>query len=178
MAKIRQKFVPSPETARGAKNKSEPMDPQEGMAKFAESSQRDEDALIVDPKMIHPDFEIIKSLDAEKKAKIDALAFMNEMVTVDILESQKEEDDEMFIIEVNERKAVFRRGERTTVPRWAVEGLARAKPIGFTSQEYYKADGTRDIRWPSRRGERYPFAVFHDPNPDGQRWLQQVRAQP
>lgn len=171
-----RKFIPSPETARGAKNQSEPMDPQDGMAKFAE--QRDEHIGQVHPKMIHPEFEVCPSLDAEKKAKLDALTFMAEMVTVDILSSHDENEDEAFIIEVNENKVVFRRGERKTVPRWAVEGLARAKPIGYSNQEYYKADGTRDIRWPSRRGERYPFAVFHDPNPDGPRWLQQVRAQP
>lgn len=171
-----RKFIPSPETARGAKNKSEPMDIEEGVAKFAE--QRDEHVSHVDPKMIHPEFQVCASLDAENTAKLEALRFMQEMVTVDILESSNEGDDESFIIEVNEKKVVFRRGERKTVPRWAVEGLARAKPIGYSNQEYYKPDGTRDIRWPSRRGERYPFAVFHDPNPDGPRWLQQVRAQP
>lgn len=178
MPRIKQPFVPSPETARGAKNRSEPMDPQDGMSRFAESSQRDEDVLEVDPKLIHPEFEVVPSLDAEKKAKLDALAFMNEMVTVDILSTDREEDDQIFIIEVNEQKVAFARGERKTVPRWAVEGLARSKPIGYSNQEYYKPDGTRDIRWPSRRGEKYPFAIFHDPNPDGPRWLQQVRAQP
>lgn len=170
-----RKYARSAETDRGPKNQSDAVDPETGVAHFADQKLGNAQD---NPKLIHPEFEVSPSLDAEKKAKLDKLKFMNEMVTVDILAAGRDEDDEVFVIEVNENKCVFRRNERKTVPRYIVEGLARAKPIGYSNEEYYKPDGTRDIRWPTRRGERYPFAVFHDPNPDGARWLQQVRAQP
>ena len=166
----------------GPKNRSEPVDDRSaGDARFADNPLDGMDGMTAEQigqKLINPEFETFPALDAEAMAKARALAFMNEMITVDILPSHSENDDEYFVVEVNERKVVFHRGDRQTVPRWAIEGLARAKPAGYGNVEYYKPDGTRDIKWPKRVGERYPFAVFHDPNPDGPRWLQQVRAQP
>lgn len=113
------------------------------------------------------------------KQKLEMLAFMREPVTVHIHESSDQQADPHFMIAVNGRKQIFSRGREYTVPRYIVEGLARAKPVGFRNEEYFKPDGERSVRWPSTRGLRYPFSAVKDPSGDkGAAWLKIVLKQP
>ncbi len=112
------------------------------------------------------------------KEKLDYERFMAEKVRVQILESGQDNTDKVFEIAVNGQSCIFREGEQKEVPRYFVEGLARAKPATYRNEEYVDRDGVRKVRWPMSRGTRYPFAVVHDPNPRGGEWLASVLAQP
>lgn len=122
-------------------------------------------------------FETVPAING-KKAKLDALAFYNEPVTVHIADAYDENADSNFAVWVNGIPEVFWRGQEKTVKRMYVEGLARAKPVGFTSQEYMMDNGAKAYRYPSRTGMRYPFSVVEDKNPIGREWLRGVQAQP
>ena len=111
---------------------------------------------------------------AEKMAN---LQFNEEKLTVDIHTTTDKDADKIFEIAVNGRPFVFQRGKQYTVPRYVVEGLARAKPVGYRSEEYLDAQGLRQMRYPTERGVRYPFSIVNATARDNA-WLQHVLAQP
>ena len=76
--------------------------------------------------------------------------FMNEEVEIYIHPSSERFADPRFDISVNGRSKVFERGQSYTVPRYFVEGLARAKPTHYDNQEFVNEDGIKMVRWPSR----------------------------
>jgi hypothetical protein len=138
---------------------------QDGTAKFqGETLVRPAQSTLDDPNMI---------------AKAEMLKFMEEPVTVEIAELSDENADMGFVIEVNGRKEVFRQGERKTVRRVFVEGLARAKKTGYRNQLVVdRSTGEQTYEYPAKTGLRYPFSVVHDPNPKGGAWLKAVLRQP
>lgn len=109
--------------------------------------------------------------------KLKDLAFYEEFLTVQIQEVSDKDADKVFEIEVNGEKEFFRRGEQKKVRRKFVEGLARAKPINYGSEEYLGNDGLKHVRYPSSKGLRYPFALVN-PRPIDTSWLQAILAQP
>ena len=109
----------------------------------------------------------------EFKQKADALAFMEELVTVYIAESEKEDAAPFFGISVNGESKVFFRDKTATVKRKFVEVLARARPMGFTSVEYTRNDGARAYKQASKRIVRYPFSTIGD-SARGNEWLKKV----
>jgi hypothetical protein len=111
----------------------------------------------------------------EFKQKADNLAFANEMIEIEIQEVSDRNADKVFEVAVNGRKMIFQRGYRYQVPRYIVEGLARARPVHFDNQEYVDGDGVRKVRNPSRRGLRYPFSVTQDSD-RGRAWLKNLLA--
>ena len=111
------------------------------------------------------------------KEKADKLAFFAEPVQIVIHETAEEQADPRFSVWVNGREWVFVRGVEYTVPRYVVEGLLRAKPVGYMNQEYVREDGTRSVRWPTKRGLRYGFSVLMD-SERGRAWEKQVRNEP
>lgn len=142
-------------------------------AQFTEAAGTGEN----DANLIIPHPEVMD--DGERlREKYANNAFMNEMVTVHIHDTAEKNADPSFSIAVNGVDEFFIRGQKKTVKRMFVEGLARAKPVSFKNEEYTRQDGVRDVRWPSNRGLRYSFAVVHDPNPRGASWLASVLAQP
>jgi hypothetical protein len=110
-------------------------------------------------------------------SKADMLQFMAETVRVRIDDVSDEQADPYFGVSVNGRTQIFHRGQEYNVPRFIIEGLARAKPTGYKNEEYVQADGVRAIRNPIKRGLRYPFSVVED-TPKGRDWLRQVLKQP
>ena len=113
----------------------------------------------------------------EFQSKMELEKFMKESVAVRIQESYNDENVSMFDISVNGRSAIFRYGETKIVPRYIVEGLARAKPIHYDNVNYRKADGSDSVRNNATRGLRYPFTVEQDLNPRGAQWLREILAQ-
>lgn len=109
--------------------------------------------------------------------KFRDMAFNNEYITVRIEMVSDEKAAPVFEIEVNGEKAFFRRGEVKKVKRMFVEGLARAKPINYGSQEYRGDDGLTHIRYPTTTGVRYPFQIVN-PTPLDEAWIQAILAQP
>jgi len=109
--------------------------------------------------------------------KVKDLAFNEEFLMVEIHETSDKDADKIFEIEVNGEKEFFRRGETKRVRRKFVEGLARAKPINYGSEEYLGTDGLKHVRYPSSKGLRYPFALVNA-KPIDTAWLQSILAQP
>ena len=109
--------------------------------------------------------------------KMKLLAFMEEPVEVYIQQTSDKDADMLFDIQVNGMAQIFHRDQTVVVKRYFVEGLARAKPVHYVNEPYAMANGDRGVRYPSRRGLRYPFTVMKDPNPQGQGWLKAVLAQ-
>ncbi len=120
----------------------------------------------------------VANLDSKvDQEKLRNIAFMEEMVMVDIHTSSNQFDDQVFEISVNGESVIFKRGERKAVPRKFVEGLARAKPIGYSSQEFRDEAGLTQIRYPTHIGVRYPFSLVNA-SPRDTAWLQHVLGQP
>ena len=125
-----------------------------------------------------PELEIeIQNADANDPAfqeKMAMLEFMSEPVTICLASPAEEQADPRCEVAVNGESAVFIRNEEIeyTVPRYIVEGLARAKPHTFGNEEYIDPkDGVMKVRHPVRMGVRYPFQVRRDDNPRGPAWL-------
>lgn len=136
-----------------------------------EAESIDGNSVIETPKNVNPD-------SPEFKDKAAELAFMEEPVTVHILDTSEKNADKVFDISVNGRARTFMRNEEYTIPRKYVEGLARAKPVHYDNEEYTKSNGERSVRWPSRKGLRYQFSVLRDDNPRGKEWLRNLLRQP
>lgn len=118
--------------------------------------------------LVEPVSPKITNLEQEKR-----LAFMRERVRIRVSETSEEQADPRFILAVNGRAMVLERGREYNLPRYYVENLARAKPIGYRNEEFFLPDGSRSVRWPARRGLRYPFEVLEDTK-QGREWLTQV----
>ena len=111
------------------------------------------------------------------KEKMATIAFNAEMLTVQIHTTTEKDADKSFEISINGFAHFFRRGQQYTVRRDVVEGLARAKPVGYGSEEYLDSQGQKQMRYPSERGVRYPFSLVNGTSRDNA-WLQHILAQP
>lgn len=112
-------------------------------------------------------------------AKIKELAFMEELVTVEIADTAEEQADIGFVISVQNKPETFMRGQQKTVKRKFVEGLARAKKTAFGNVlTVDPVNGEQAYVHPSKTGLRYPFSVIRDDNPRGREWLHAVLRQP
>jgi hypothetical protein len=111
------------------------------------------------------------------KIKAEYEAFMREPLTVHIHSNTDLQSEKVFAISVNGRPCLFKRDETKTVPRMYVEGLARAKPVGYDNQEYLRNDGRQDVRYPEQVGLRYSFSLVNA-KPSDQAWLNHVLRQP
>lgn len=108
------------------------------------------------------------------KEHLEYEQFLNEPVTIVVLEGSEPSDDPIVELGVNGKRVVIMRGQKTTVPRKYVEQLMRMRTTSYRNEEFVRNDGVRDVRWPSRTGLRYPFQVISDPNPRGAEWLQKI----
>lgn len=112
------------------------------------------------------------------KEKQDELAFMEEKVHIFIQDSTDPNAEQVFAIHVSGKPFIFERGKEFVAPRKYLEGLARAKPVHFSSQEFVNRVGDKAYRYPAHKSPRYPFSVVKDPNPRGHAWLSSVLKQP
>jgi len=156
-----------------APKRFEPMEQDMGTERAATEAAIDPagDAVLVDQGLHDVD-------SPEFTDKMDLLAFMEEPVGVFIHETSEKDADMVFDIQVNGKAHVFRRGQTLVVRRKFIEGLARAKPVHYDNVEFVQKDGTNNVRWPGRRGLRYPFTVMEEHNPRGKAWLTAILAQP
>lgn len=138
---------------------------QEGTTRFNGANERETDVVVVTNGLPpRPGFE----------SKEDYELFMNQTVTVAIHEVSDEWAEQMFSVEMHPKKIWFQRGKSRKCPRWAVELLARARPVGFRNVEQTNDLGEKEVIYPWRSGLRYPFAVIEDPDPRGRGWLENI----
>ena len=152
------------------------------MEPLEEEIGQDGDVTVVESKdgeatiLVKPDQEPIE--DPAAKEKMANLQFMEDMITIQIHDTAEKDADPLFEVSVNGRSQIFERGLVYTVPRYIVEGLARAKPVHYRNEEYTTDEGIRAVKWPSSTGLRYGFSVIQDPHPRGRDWLRSVLRQP
>lgn len=120
-------------------------------------------------------YDDVESPSFQNKMALEA--FMNESVCVHIQEAMTDENVAMFDVGVNGKTVIFRYGETKIVPRYIVEGLARARPVHYGNERYRKSDGSDGVKNPASRGLRYPFTVEQDLNPRGGQWLREILSQ-
>lgn len=149
----------------------EPMEEQIGQDGVYEFDEDGDEPVLVAPKM-----ESVE--DPAAADKLANMQFMEDMITIHVHDVAEDNADQVFMVGVNGKQEVFKRGETKTVKRYIVETLARAKPVRFRNQEFTMDDGTRAFRYPSNTGLRYPFSIVHDPHPKGADWIKAVLAQP
>lgn len=117
--------------------------------------------------------EVVSDVMAAKK-KAEILAFMEEMMTIEVATSTDKFAEPVVEVWNDGRVQRFIRGQEMTVKRKYVEVLARAKPDGFGSQEFTDGDGNRSYRYPKTTSLKYPFRVIRDDNPRGADWLRGI----
>lgn len=105
------------------------------------------------------------------------LAFNTEELEIEIHTTSDKDANKAFTIFVNGRPFIFQRGKKYRVPRYAVEGLARSKPVGYQYEERMNSHGLKESYYPSERGVRYPFSLVNASSRDSA-WLQSILAQP
>lgn len=112
------------------------------------------------------------------KEKLEALAFMEEEVTIIVHQSTNPIDEPYPEVWNDGVHQMFQRGQPQKVKRKFVEVLARAKKTAFGNEKYKDGNGDDAYRYPSHTALKYPFAVQHDPSGDkGAAWLRNVLAE-
>lgn len=111
------------------------------------------------------------------KTKAAELAFLNEMVDIELLPSANPNDKQIeYIWNGGVAQALFR-GKRQSVKRMFVEVLARCKRNMVSTQEYIDSTGARATRVVKTPSLLLPFTIHRDPNPNGSAWLQRILAE-
>ena len=114
------------------------------------------------------------------KSKADILAFMEEMVTVYIHDTQEEDAQMVFDVTVSGKRAngrvattqvVFMRGETKLVPRFIIDRLMRLRPYKYSNRKVrrHEEDGGNQYEYPMSSGPRFPFDIVED-TPRGRTW--------
>ena len=116
----------------------------------------------------------IKDVEREKK-KLDALAFMEEPVTIMVHESADENAQPIVDVYCNGVPQRFVRGMEQTVKRKFVQILAEAKTTNVRTRTGVEG-GTVVNKISRHTAVRYPFSVIEDRNPRGAAWLREALA--
>jgi len=125
-----------------------------------------------------PEIQVVEGpMDQAKKDKMALLAFMDEIVTVNVHAPTDKYEPQFVQLWNDGRIQVIPRGIDTPVKRKYIEVLARMKTDTFRNEEFRDMDGNNSVRWPKTTGLRYPFAVIEDRNPRGLSWLRSILAE-
>jgi hypothetical protein len=106
-----------------------------------------------------------------------ALAFLEEMVTINIAETGDPNAENPVQLGVNGRQVFIRRGVDTTVRRKYVEMLLRSKPETINTRQVRDGDGDVKNFVDKRRALKYPFYVVQDDNPMGRAWMRKIASE-
>lgn len=120
-------------------------------------------------------FEIQREINF--KAKAAALAFNEELVTVQILDTDNPNAEQVVNLGINGVNQFIFRGHEQTIKRKFLEQLSRAKTENISTPEYTDAQGNRATKIVKSQGLKYPFRVVKDDNPLGARWLEGILKQ-
>jgi len=103
---------------------------------------------------------------------LDNMAFMAELIDIQVAETEDPQAEQIFEININGRAFVFRRGETKTVPRYVADHMLRMKRTSYTQKEVHNSEGIKDIVHQPRSNLKYPLMVLRDNSPLSQRWFQ------
>ena len=109
-----------------------------------------------------------------EKTMLDALAFMEERVTVMLMDDSNPNAENPVQVSCNGVNQFFMRGQAQDVKRKFVEILARAKRTVISTPETTDSTGSRTNMIRQSTSLRYPFQVVADPNPRGPQWLKGI----
>jgi hypothetical protein len=118
-----------------------------------------------------PDDEIIPVVADGTGEYADALAFMEELVEVNILKGQQKTDELFVQLGSNGVTQLVKRGEWKAIRRKFVHVLCRASVETISTDEFINEEGARDIRINRSVALKYPFQTRND-TPRGNAWLQ------
>jgi hypothetical protein len=130
-------------------------------------------------KMRRPD-QRYESVDIDIVANMDhaeQMAFLEELVCINIAETSEEGAENPVPLWVNGRGVAILRGQDTVLKRKYVELLLRAKPEGIKTK--LKRNGEGDVKnlIEKTRALKYPFAIVRDDNPKGLAWARKIRSE-
>jgi uncharacterized protein (DUF2342 family) len=113
--------------------------------------------------------------EREWKDQAEAVAFMQEPLTIHIHTSSDKNAPPAAMAGVNGRTVWFRRGTTyKNVPRCFVESLLRSQSTTYRTQQVRDPNADEQMQTMRTTSMDYPFSVVHDPNPKGKRWLERV----
>lgn len=104
--------------------------------------------------------------------------FMAEELLVHLMEPANDSEPLYAEVTVNGDYFCARRGQEVKMKRYHVAALAHAKSARIGQRRLVSSDGSMGFQETSTLGTSYPFAVMHDPNPKGPRWLKTLMANP
>lgn len=102
------------------------------------------------------------------------LAFLNEMVIVNIAETSDPNAENPVMLSVNGRAVYIKRGEDAVVRRMYIEQLLRAKPVGVNTKVGRGNDGEVTNKITKTSAMKYPFSMVRDDNPLGRAWMRKI----
>lgn len=121
------------------------------------------------------EIEIVDGIEWKNRA--DTLAFMEEMIEVQVHQSTDKNAEAIVQVWNNGRAQFFIRGIPQKVKRKFVEVLGRCKQSTFSQEYYVDGHGNNAVRNIPHTALRYPFSVVTDQNPKGADWLRKMLAE-
>ena len=101
--------------------------------------------------------------------------FMNQVLTVETLETSDPNAEQFIQTYVNGVPQFFERGKTQKVKRMFVEALARARPYTMQTPEIIDANGNRSTKIVKTFALKNAFNVLHDPaGQKGHQWLKDI----
>ena len=119
---------------------------------------------------------VVPVAGALDKDYADALAFMNEKVTIMIMETTNPNEPPIVEVGNNGKFRRFQRGVPTVTERKFVDCLI-VKRTKITTPEYLNPAGERSTAIRQHSAMKYPFSVMEDKNPKGAEWLRRRMAE-
>jgi hypothetical protein len=103
----------------------------------------------------------------------DQAAFMNDLLTIVVTESNEKDSLPVVVPSVNGINQPIVRGQKQKIKRKYVEALARCT---HTRYEQSALDPSRpeNIQMVAKKALVYPFVIYDDPHPHGREWLQAI----
>lgn len=116
---------------------------------------------------------IVRTEENDHGKNVEAEAFANDILEIEITPSSNKEDLDVVTPSVNGVNQPIVRGMRSFVKRKYVEALARCR---FTRYAQRVADPSNpeNIQMVENTSLVYPFTVYSDPHPNGREWLQAI----
>ena len=119
--------------------------------------------------------EKVAENDFIKTAELEA--FMHEVLTIIVHPSSEEGALDIAPPQVNGLNQPIIRGVESKIKRKYVEALARCRVTKYV-QRVQDASRPENIQMVEKTVLSYPFAVLHDPNPNGRAWLESIVSSP
>jgi hypothetical protein len=125
-----------------------------------------------DQRLEQVDIDIVRDMDHAAM-----LAFLNELVCVNIAETAEEGAENPVVLGINGRQVPILRGQDTWVRRCYVELLLRAKPEAIKTRLTRNGEGDVKNHIDKTRSLKYPFQIVADKNPRGMAWARKIRSE-